>query len=144
MNEILQCFFRAFDDNLDTIFTIAHPSGEVVSMRQTMNERTKADALDHSADANGVRADHPSKCCEPTLQQEKIKADEDQQESVYSQHNGGGENGDQPSRKQIAHGHTAAESDVIDAHHAAAHFVGGDQLDQRAYGGEDGHHGSTG
>jgi hypothetical protein len=74
------------------------------------------------------------------LHHEEVKGDEDEQDSVDSEDDGRGEDGDEPSGEEIAHGHASTEGEVVEAHDASAHFVGGDELNERIDHGEDGHH----
>jgi hypothetical protein len=63
---------------------------------------------------------------ESALYEQEIQSNQHQKKSVYAYHHRGGKDRNEPSRKQIPHRHPAAEGEVVYAHDAAAHFVGGD------------------
>ncbi len=74
---------------------------------------------------------------DPPLHREEIHCYRHQDESIHGEHEGGRKQWDEPAGQQVSHGHAAAEGKVVDAHHAAAHFVGGDELHQGIDQGED-------
>src|SRR5262249_25971250 len=67
------------------------------------------------------------------MYRQKIQRDHRQQPTVHREHWRDGKTLHQPSRQQIAHRHSAAEGEVVDAHHASAHLVRRDELHQRIH-----------
>ena len=57
---------------------------------------------------------------------------------------GGADEGREVAAGQAAERHAAAKREHVDAHHAPAHFVRRDQLDERRHGREDNHQRRTG
>ena len=60
LNESVEAFLRAFQENFNSLLAVQHPSRETIGARQTIYERAEADALHHASNSNRTSADHVS------------------------------------------------------------------------------------
>jgi hypothetical protein len=52
-DESFQPMFRAFEENLDSVFTIRHPASQSIGAREAIHKWTKAHALHYSVHSDG-------------------------------------------------------------------------------------------